>query len=156
MKAYILTVAGAALLSAVIAILIPGGRMGKFVKGMSRLLVLSIVVTPLIALFTKGEFAFPETDVALDEDYLFSCASMLEEEDEERAEKLLSEQFSLSCEARMERVLGDGFPRKKITVKITDPCIFGQDEHIDMTSKLKRALEEAFCCTAEVEWIRSD
>ena len=48
MKAYILSIAGAVLLSAVITIISPSGKMGKFIKGTSKLLILVIMLAPVI------------------------------------------------------------------------------------------------------------
>ena len=43
MKAYILSIAGVVLLAAVITIIAPGGKMGKFLKGAVKLVILFVM-----------------------------------------------------------------------------------------------------------------
>ena len=152
MKTYILTVAGAVLLSAVVAILVSDGKMGKFVKGMSKLLVFSLVVAPLIGLFGEKNVSLSAAEIGSDEGYLSRCVELLVEEDERAIEDYLSETYSIIAKVLVERKTGDGFPREKITVNLFDLGIFGQDEHINTVSKLQTELEERFGCKTEVVW----
>ena len=54
MKAYILAIAGAVLLSAVVAVIAPSGKMGKFVRGITKLFILLVMLSPLVSFLLKG------------------------------------------------------------------------------------------------------
>lgn len=152
MKGYVLAVTGAILLASMISMLLPEGKIGKFLKGICGLMVFSAVVAPLISLFSGRKLALNAGEVGTDEGYLAACAQLLEEQDRRDAEQFLSEQFSLSCTVLSERAASGGFALQKITVKISENGIFGQDEHIDMAERIKSALEERYRCPAEVIW----
>ena len=98
MKAYILSIAGAVLLSAVITIISPSGKMGKFIKGTSKLLILVIMLAPVISVFSGKSISLESGTVGTDTGYLESCAKILEERDEESIRVYLLEEFA--CRAR--------------------------------------------------------
>ena len=152
MKTYILSIAGVVLLTAIISIVVPNGKMGKFIQGMGKLLTLTVMIAPFATLFTKqkGELAFSSANIAADERYLVSCARILSERDEEEIKKALNDEFSVTAEVEVERGKTAGFPSEKITVKITDFGIIEQDKHIDIIDKIQGALEKKYGCPAEV------
>lgn len=152
MKSYLLMLAGAILLSSLVSILISDGKMGKFIKGMTRLFVFSLVVVPLLSLFGKREFTFSISEISEDEEYLEFCNEALAQEDEAEIEGYLLKEYSLKSEAEVVWEIGDTFTRKKILVKITDAGIFGQEEHIDIIEKIIYELEEKYDCKTEVIW----
>lgn len=153
MKGYLLTVAGAVLLSALLSILMPEGKMGKFVKGIARLFVFSALTAPFFTYFAKGDFGFFSEPIAEDKDYLVRCAELLSEEDERAIVDRLTEEFSVEAEAEVLRSADAGFPREKISVKILRDGINGQEEHIDMINRIRADLEEEFGCkNTEVVW----
>ena len=156
MKAYLLTLTGAILLSSIVSILVSDGKMGRFIKGMTRLFVFSIVIVPLISLFEKKGFDFPNNNINTDEKYLLKCAALLSEKDERAITAYLSQEYSLTAETIVERGTNENFACKKITVKINDSGIFGQDEHIDMISQIKTDIEEKYGCQTEVIWQGAD
>ncbi len=150
MKEYILALAGVILLSAVVAVIAPGGRMGKFVSGITKLLPLFVLVAPLVGLI-KGEAPTFEAggDIAEDVSYFETCQKMLEREDV-AAVKLLVSEFSLRCDAVSERDDAPPFARKKISVAVQTEGIIDADEHIHILTEIKEAVEDAFGCPAEV------
>lgn len=152
MKGYILTVAGAILISAIAAILTPGGKLGAFIKGMTRLFVFSVVVAPLAGLFGKHDFTFSSVEITIDESYLHTCAERLSLQCSDEIEAYLFEKYALTAEAEVERGIEDGFPIEKITVNIYGEGIFGQEEHIDIADKIRAELMEKYDCRAEVAW----
>lgn len=153
MKAYILTLAGAILLSALLSVLLPGGKIGKFLKGVGKLLVFSVVAAPLVSLFAgSGSFVFPSAQIGSDEGYLRACAKLLEEEDEREIARLIEEEFSLSAEVFSERGTEEGFPRRMIRVKIEDPVISSDGAHINTLDRVRAVLEERYGCETEVLW----
>ncbi len=148
MKAYILAIAGAVLLSATLAVIAPTGRMGKFVKGMTKLVLLSLLISPFFSLAQGKGFVFESAKLGEDAAYMEESALIMDREDARVVQQILGEKFGVIAEAAFERA--EDFSLKKICVKITDPGIYGGDEHIDMLAEAKRAIEERFGCKVEV------
>ncbi len=152
MKTYLLTLTGVIILSAIVSILVSDGKMGKFIKGMTRLFVFSVVIVPLVSVFEKKELALSTAEIGTDENYLLRCAELLSGQDEEEISRFLSDEYAVSALVEMERGIEDYFPRKKITVIIYESGIIGQDEHINMIDCMKSVLEEKYGCVTEVVW----
>lgn len=150
MKAYVLGIAGVVLLTAVIAIISPGGKMGKFLKGAAKLVILLVMVSPLATLFTEGELTFETAAVETDDQYLAYCAEELAAADEAQICEMLRETYGVQAEAEVSRAAAAGFPHEKICIKITDFGINGQDEHIHISEEIEGALESRYGCDAEV------
>ena len=150
MKAYILAIAGAVLLSAVVTVIAPNGKMGKFVKGTMKLLILVVMLSPIVSWVGERSFSFQSASISTDEQYLEGCADFLQAQDAEEISAYINVEFSVTAEVTTEREKNSGFSLKKITVNITDFGIYGQDKHIDMISEIQGALEEKYGCLAEV------
>ena len=58
MQAYILSVAGAVLLSAVVSLILPEGKLSPLIRGMTKLITLVLLVSPLISLLRGGSVLF--------------------------------------------------------------------------------------------------
>lgn len=152
MKTYILSIAGVVLLTAVISIVVPNGKMGKFIQGVGKLLTLTVMIAPFATLFTgkKGDLSFASETIVTDESYLVSCARILSERDEEEIKKALNDEFSVTAEVEVERGKTAGFPSEKITVKITDFGIIGQDGHKNMIDEIESKLAARYGCEVEI------
>lgn len=152
MKAYLLTLTGAILLSAVLSILVSDGKIGKFIKGMTRLFVFSVVILPIASMFGEKRLSFSASEVGTDVGYLKKCAALLSERDETEIKEYLKEEYSLDSEAAVERAAEGNFEREKIVVYIEEFGIFGQEGHIDMIACIQADLEEKYGCQTEVIW----
>lgn len=150
MKAYILSIAGAVLLSAVVTAIAPNGKMGKFIKGTLKLLVLTVMLAPMITWTGTKSFSFQSGAIGSDEGYLSACAELMEEADEREISVLLQEEYGVQSTIKSKREQKEGFSVKKITVKITDFGINEGDKHIDIIGKIQGALEKKYGCPAEV------
>lgn len=150
MKAYILCVAGAVLIAATISLILPSGKMGKFIAGAVRLFVLAVMVTPLLGL-VRGkmpEFAERST-VEIDRDYFERSAKALEARDAaEIADFLLERGFTAKID--VERSREPAFPRKKIRIELIFGGIIGEDERIHIVSGIQAEVEARWGCGAEV------
>lgn len=150
MKTYILSIAGVILLSAVVAMIAPNGKMGAFVRGMMKLLILAVVVTPLISVIKKGDFDFSSSELRSDGEFLEQCALLAAAGDADEINAFVEENYSVTACSAVVCSADGTYAIEKITVKITDFGIFGQDEHIDIIREIKEGLEERYGCTAEV------
>lgn len=151
MRAYILAVAGAVLISAVITIIAPNGKMGKFLKGALKLVTLAVLISPLLGgLGVRGGLSFDVQEPEEDAGYYRACAEMLSARDGEEIAALLKEEFSVGAKAEVVRKADPTFAYEKITVNIYDFGIIGQGEHKDISQRVQAFLGEKYKCTAVV------
>ncbi len=151
MKGYILSIAGIILISAVVTIVAPNGKMGKFVKGTVGLFILVVMISPLIGWMQKDAPAVEgETAIAEDESYLSKCAEMLAERDEEEIASSIAEQFGIRAEVEVRRAATAWFEREKITVKLDAEGINGEEERINIMTRIREALSVRYGCALEI------
>lgn len=150
MKTYILAIVGVVLLSAVITIIAPSGKMGKFLKGATKLAILFVMLLPLRSLLSGDALTVSGGDMALDQNYLEHCANELAEEDAASIVVHLEEEYGVTTAVRVDRNADATFSYEKIVVRISDFGISDEDEHIYMIEKIEAALEAYFGCDAEV------
>lgn len=150
MKGYVLSIAGAILISAVISIIAPGGKMGKFVKGMTRLFIVVVLVTPFIRFAKDPQASLPSAEIGTDEGYLRTYTDMLSRSDEREIAAWLEEEWGISAKIAVSRS-GEDFSYQKIAVTITDFGINGKESHIDIVSAVRQGLSERYGCEAEVK-----
>ncbi len=150
MKAYILSIAGVILLSAVISVIAPSGKTGKFIKGTVRLFILAVMLAPLFGWVKKGEPPAISENAAISEDegYLMACAELLATQDEREIEAYLREQFGVEGEVRVERGAEPTFPRKKICITLSG--IIGEDGRIHIMTRVKEGVQQKFGGEVEV------
>ncbi|MDE6059394.1 MAG: stage III sporulation protein AF [Clostridia bacterium] len=150
MKEYVLAIAGVVLLSAVVSIIAPSGKMGKFIKGAMRLAILVVLISPFAKWIGGGELSFSTAKIGEDGAYLSFCAERLSEEDEKEIESFLKDEFDVGAEVQVKRKTDAKFSYQKISVKIFDFGIIGQDEHIDTMSRIQETLQAKYGCLTEV------
>ena len=148
MNGYILSIAGAILISAVITIISPGGKMGKFVKSMSRLFIFVVLITPFVK-FIKEPEVFTTAEIASDDGFLRDYAAMLSRKDSEEIVSWIKAEYGATAEAEVSRSFDD-FSYEKIIVRVTDFGINGTESHIDILSAIGERLERMYGCSAEV------
>lgn len=148
MKAYILAIAGTVLLSAVVTIISPGGKMGKFIKGACKLLILVVLLAPVGTWIKQRSFPFTSKEIETDAAYLQTCAELLSEKDEKEITSFLKTEFGVAARVAVVRAADGVFAREKVTAEIYEFGIIGEDEHIDTLSRIKEALETRYGCEA--------
>ena len=78
MRAYILSIAGIVLISAVVSMIAPSGKMGKFIRGTTKLLILLVMLGPIISWVEgKRELSLSSSNIRTDEAYLERCISLM-------------------------------------------------------------------------------
>ena len=150
MKTYILSIVGAVLISAVITMVSPGGKMGKFVKGGMKLFTLVVLIAPFVSWFRSGQLSLTTGVLGEDDGYYAACAEMLAKQDEEEIVAAVREEFGVEATAEVRRRADATFAREKITVKISDFGISGQGEHKDITGRVQAFLIEQYGDIVEV------
>lgn len=150
MQAYILSVAGAVLLSAVVSILVPDGKLAPLIRGMCKLITLILLVSPVVSLFRGTAFSLDEAEYSEDSDFLGVCAEMAEQNNERSVESWLMEEYGIVGEADVVLAADGTYSAKSVTVRISDFGIYGEESHIDISLQIEAVLEKRFGCEAEV------
>ena len=150
MKAYILSIAGIILLSALVTVIAPGGTMGKFVKGVMKLLCLLVFLAPLTAL-AKGEWEFAPAAIATDVSYLQSCEELCEQKEGESIAGYLSEQYGVNTRVEVDCDADSAFSVKNISIIIEDFGINPPENHIDIIARIENEMKSRYRCGVEVE-----
>lgn len=107
MSAYLLSIVGVVLLSAVLSAVLPGGKTSKFIKGMTKLACLAVILAPVLDFFRggDGETNFPffssETVIQTDVDFIDYCSTKRIENAEEELGNALEENFSVRPEVTL-------------------------------------------------------
>ncbi len=146
MNGYVLCIAGAVLLSAVVSILLPKGKMGGAVKFASKLLCLFALIAPFQTLFRDNQLVLPETDTG----YLATCERLAEEGEEGKIVLLISQDYGVNATVEVDCQESSPFAVKKVKIIVTDFGINAEEEHINIMSKIKTACEKEYGCEVSV------
>lgn len=151
MKTYILAIAGVILLSAVVTMIAPSGKMGKFIKGTLKLAIMVVMISPAVSWVRSGKLDFSaSSSIGMDAGYLEACSARLEASDEEEIEAYILGKFSLKCDVKVSRSDEAPFSREKIIVLIDASGINGEDEHINIVTCIREAVEARYGVQTEV------
>lgn len=141
MKAYILAVCGAAILSALVMLLLPPGKTGKFIGGILKLFCLLVMLLPLLFFFTDFKTSFgassQEEGMQPDGAFIESVFSRRAEQEEESLEALLKKEFSVEAEAQIGwKSVEYAFTVTDVLVSVKDFGIYENGEHILITEQI--------------------
>lgn len=149
MKAYILAVCGAAIISALVTVLLPEGRTGKFINGILKLFCLLVMLVPLLFLFTDPGEVFPdsggETEMEYDEGFIDYMFSRLAEEEEAAVETYIEEEFSVIADAEVGwKNVEYAFTVSELSVTVKDFGIYTDGEHIFIIEQIAERMEKLY------------
>ena len=103
MSAYLLSIIGIVLLTAILSAVLPDGKTVKFIKGIAKLCCLAVILAPVLGFFKEasdGKINFPffssETVIETDGAFIDYCSTKRIENAETELEKKLEETFSAS------------------------------------------------------------
>ena len=156
MEAYILSVSGAVLVSAVAVILLPEGKTGKFIGGILKLFCLLVILLPIPKMLEKylgqdAEIPSFSEEGELDEEFIEYMFSKRAEEEAEKLEEQIDEEFEIVVNIQIEWEYAEyAYNVTKVTVKVENFGIYGDDEHINVIEQVKEYVAEIYQGT-EVE-----
>lgn len=110
MSAYLLGIVGIVLLSSILSVVLPGGKTVKFIKGITKLCCLAVILAPVLGFFKKavsgdGKINFPffssQTVIETDDAFIDYCSTKRIENAERELEKKLKETFSADVEVTL-------------------------------------------------------
>lgn len=150
MTRYILAIVGVVLVSAIITIIAPGGKMGRFLKGATKLATLVVMLSPLANLTSGEGLTFSVTQLQTDEGYLAHCAGELAQKDADAIAIWIDETYGVTASAQVERSTDATFSYQKIAVVIIDFGIYEQEERIYISEQIQSVLQSRYGCETEV------
>lgn len=137
MRGYILGVCGAVIISALVMILLPEGKTGKFIKGIVRLFCLLVMLVPLLGFFQSiargdyGQIVDPNGEMELDKTFIEFMYGRRADEDEEMLETALSEELAIVVSAEVLWNYAEyAYNVTEVKIKIENFGMCGEDEHI--------------------------
>ena len=150
MDGYVLTLIGAALISALVGVLAPAGCTAKYVKLITSLFLICVLISPVKGLIVglqeliNGTPSFSDSDLPTEEDFQLQADSFTNEAAQAYFTDMLTEQIlshfsiapdELRCHAEWEST--NGVWPKRITVVLSGSAIW-QDTHAieDFVEKL--------------------
>ena len=146
MKEYVLSVAGAVLLSAVAALVLPKGKIAGSIRFVLKLICLLALVSPFFTLFSKTD----PPELSSGDGYFAACASLAERSEEERVARYLLEEYGVTASAEAECEGKSPFLVKTLCVTVSDFGINEAEEHIHIIARIREALGEEYDCEVTV------
>ena len=148
MKAYILSIAGILILSSVITILSPSGKMKPMIQSATRLACVFVLISPFAQI---NQFNFSDFNIStVDEGYLQTCISLAQEQESQIITQKIKNLYGQDCFVSVTCEGESPFSVKKIQIKIEHSSIISQREHIDIIDKIKAWLAANYSCEQEV------
>ncbi len=151
MKAYILSVCGAVLISALVTLLMPEGRSGKFIGGILRLFCLLAILAPLLA-FVRSDLPDLSSSAqsAPDGAFIEYFYGRYAKEQGKMLEKTLEEEFSLSLNVQIGwEIDGYSYHLSEVAVEVENFGMYGEGEHILVISELESRVRALTNLSAE-------
>ena len=154
MKAYILSVCGAVIISALVVILLPDGKTGKFINGILKLFCLLVMLVPLFGFIRdfrieqRGEVA---SEIALDENFIDHFYGEIAAEEEAMLKKRLEKEYSVTLSVQIGwEFVEYAYNISNVSIKIENFGMYGEDEHILVISEIRNRASEILQTDTEV------
>lgn len=134
MREYVLGVCGAVLISALVTLLLPEGKTGKFIHGILKLFCLVVILVPLLAFFKNFSLSSggsTESSMTLDENFIEYAAQERAESDGKALKSELEQIYKVVVKVRVVWEIDENiYIITGVEIKIEDFGIYENDEHI--------------------------
>lgn len=150
---YVLCVISAILLTSFASIILPEGKLGKYVKSIFSLLIIVVMITPIFNLSFNFNDNFEDESVAVfeDEKYLDFINNEKSKKLNENLKSLIqSLGYNCSVEILTDDTINE-FRIKKIIINLKDFVLNDTKEHIVLSNEIKQAVLNYLGYNAEVE-----
>ena len=150
MQAYILGVCGAVIISALVTVLLPAGKLGKFINGILKIFCVLVMLVPLFTLLTDwkdGDFGSSDNGedvtVELDDELLDYAFSLRAEKEEDDWKKYIEAEFGVVVSVHILWTYAEyAYNVTELQIKIENFGIYGEDEHIFVIEQVKNRISE--------------
>lgn len=144
MKDWLISIGLLVLLISLLTIILPDGKVGKYVKSIFSILVLLTVLKPLINIKNSSfdiNFFDNETTVYYQEDYLYYFYEKQKKSIEENCIKLIQDEGIKSATVNVEYVIDDlSFKVTNVKINLSNAVINSNKEHIFVIEDVKQSL----------------
>lgn len=148
MQGYILAVCGAVILSALVSILLPEGRIGKFVSGMLKVFCVLVMLLPLYELISglsapEAETGSTQSSIELDESFIDGMFAERARVQEDELALALSQDPGVCVSAEvLWKSVEYAYEVYEVRIKIENFGIYGEDEHIFVIEQVEERVSE--------------
>ena len=144
--AWVLSILAVAVIGAVIDLVLPGGRMNKFVKSIFGAVTVLLIVLPLPNLVKNGcsvsEF-LPNGDIELQEDYLDYVANIKKKSIIAGLKDALNEDGITLGDVELEGDFSGSAPNiSAVKINLSQVVIVGQSQHINMNELIRSKVSQ--------------
>lgn len=154
MRAYILGVCGAVILSAFLFLLLPRGKIGKFIGGVLKLFCVAVMLLPvpnMLRSFGQWDGAESGASVALDGDFIAEMFERRAEREEADLAALFASEPGVGVRADIAWAEEDyAYRVTGVRVHIEDFGIYGEDRHIFVIEQVESRLAALYGEDVEV------
>lgn len=163
MNAYVLSVIGTVLISAVLTAIIPEGKTSKVIKGIARLACVLVIVTPIVQFFVKGadldlDFSqgiFTESVIQEDESFIQYCSEARIACVENALEEELNEKYGIKTQVALSwEMVTDKYARlySEEKIKITEIYIKCEEKQSEEVIKsMREYITKTYCSEVRIE-----
>ena len=164
MSAYVLSVIGVILISAILTVILPSGKTNSLIKCVARLACVLVIVMPLLIYFQSGTWSngitffgdeFQETVIHTDAGFIQYYSEMRVRETERSLKEELLEEFYVKAEVRLSwemesAMIGSYYTQEKI--KITRIQVINEEKQAEEVERAMWVyLTENYCSEVLIE-----
>ena len=155
MKTYILGVCGAVILSALIFLLLPDGKLGKFIGGVLKLFCIAVILTPVPQLLSDFRLVWSgEGDgaaAALDDAFILQMFGRRADAQEAELAALFADDPGVTVCAEVGwEAEGYTYRVTDVSVRIEDFGIYGEERHIFVIEQVEACVREWYSAEVNV------
>ena len=154
MSAYLLSVVGTVLFSAILTMVTPEGKTSVIIKAATRLACLVVILFPILNFFQTGrlfEINFASSGIRSDVKFIEYCSKINVENAENLLKEEIEKEFEFPCEVRLlwEEVKESENGYEFFKIKIIKAEIVGEFDE-STAEKIKAFIQKVYSCDAEV------
>lgn len=147
MSAYILSVCGAVIFSSLVTIILPDGKIGKFINGVLKLTCVFVMLSPIISWINdlKPSKKDIETskEVTIDQNYLEYFYDLQAQSLTDEIKSTIEKEFKITVFVEIEwQISKYAFDVKKVHINIKDFGINEKNKHIIIIEQVKTRVSE--------------
>lgn len=156
MSAYILSVCGAVIFSSLVMIILPDGKIGKFINGILKLTCVFIMLSPIISkvdeLKPNEDDTQTSSEISLDLNYLEYFYDLQAQNLSDEIKSVIENEFEIGVFVEIEwRMSKYAFEIKKVYVNVKDFGMNENDEHIIIIEQIKTKVSKMI--SVDKDWV---
>ncbi|MBR2871430.1 MAG: stage III sporulation protein AF [Clostridia bacterium] len=144
MKDWVVSIVFTVLITSIIGLIVPEGRLGKLIKGVFSFVILLVVIQPIFSISTENtDYVFPAVDIenGIQEDYIFFVNSKKVENMEKQCVRLIKENgYDSNVLIEYEFDNSNHISIKFVKIKLLNQVIKPDKEHIVVIEELTKSI----------------